>query len=153
MRITHFILALFFLYPLTAHSAQWVSLDSVLPDESFSDVFAIDNHVWITSGSSTEIYYSSNGALSFTTYTTPYASWHEQRRSLLKNPILSNSSLDVVSHLPLCIIPNCAAGIYIVLTKQHLTQCCPWNLIFNIVDVQFTPQYFFTYTGVSTMYL
>ncbi|MCP3931689.1 MAG: hypothetical protein GY705_21615 [Bacteroidetes bacterium] len=72
MRITHFILALFFLYPLSVQSAQWVNLDSVLPDESFTDVFAIGNHVWITSGSSTELFYSSDrGSTTFTIYDTP----------------------------------------------------------------------------------
>lgn len=65
------ILILCCLFTSPVYSAQWISLDSVLPDESFSDVYAIGNHVWITSGSSTELYYSNNGAISFTTYTTP----------------------------------------------------------------------------------
>ncbi len=50
----------------------WISLSDVLPNESFSDVFAIGNEVWITSGSSTELFYSNNGGRTeFTSYTTP----------------------------------------------------------------------------------
>lgn len=50
----------------------WISLSEVLPNESFSDVYAIENQVWITSSSSSELYYSDNGGISeFTTYSTP----------------------------------------------------------------------------------
>ena len=57
MKIVLLILTLLFSISFSAHTAQWVSLDSVLPDESFSDVYAVGSHVWITSGSSTELYY------------------------------------------------------------------------------------------------
>lgn len=56
------------------HAQQfgWINLSDVLPNESFSDVYAIENEVWITSSSSSKLFYSDNGGITeFTTYSTP----------------------------------------------------------------------------------
>jgi len=53
-------------------TGNWVDLSNVLPYASYSDVYAIGNEVWITSGSSTELYYNdAAGTTDFVTYSTP----------------------------------------------------------------------------------
>lgn len=53
-------------------TGNWVDLSNVLPDASYSDVYAIENEVWITSGSSNALYYNdAAGTTDFVTYATP----------------------------------------------------------------------------------
>ena len=53
-------------------TGNWVDLSNVLPDANYSDVYVIGNEVWITSGSSTELYYNdAAGTTDFVTYSTP----------------------------------------------------------------------------------
>ena len=63
------------LFLLTSSYAQqygWQDLSNVLPDAYYSDVYAIGNEVWITSGSSTELFYNdAAGTTEFVTYSTP----------------------------------------------------------------------------------
>ncbi len=63
----------FFLFTFSpAQQYGWQDLSNVLPDASYSDVYAIGDEVWITSGSSETLYYNdAAGTTNFITYTTP----------------------------------------------------------------------------------
>lgn len=72
-QISFILLSIFCFQIVTAQTYEWVDISDKIPGTaSFSDVFAIGDEVWITSASSTELYYSNTGgATAFTAYTTP----------------------------------------------------------------------------------
>ncbi len=59
--------------PVLSQTYGWTDLSDRIPgDESYPDVSAIGDEVWITSGSSTELYYNdAAGTTDFLVYTTP----------------------------------------------------------------------------------